>query len=333
MHRAQRSGAKTTFSSPCFIEVVIPSAKMVRSALQVFTRTRPTSEFAHDSIRVDDENSTLHIHLDRKQDSQGPGLHNLTENWSFRTSKVLHNSSQDAVYAACARDMVAAALDGYNGTLMVGRIFGSGKIYTVVTTANDRFSVGLRSDRRRQDVYDDWGYSQLQVSRRGSSCVGTALPIHCRSPGEPRHRPYLLPRSTQLDATALNAVILMCDATMLQIYNESFIDLLADDGSNSRELAVMENGRGNVEVKGLRKVETRNEEEGLNLLFEGNANRKVGKHLSNVNSSRSHTIFIIHIESRSRVKAQEKVSLGVQQVLVLLIRSLRAGRLLQTQPR
>lgn len=96
---------------------------MVRSALQVFTRTRPTSEFAHDSIRVDDDNATLHIHLDRKQDSQGPGLHNLTEDWSFRTSKVLHNSSQDAVYTACARDMVAAALDGYNGTLMVGRIF------------------------------------------------------------------------------------------------------------------------------------------------------------------------------------------------------------------
>lgn len=99
--------------------------------------------------------------------------------------------------------------------------------------------------------------------------------------------------------------------TIVQIYNESFNDLLGEDGSNSRELVVMENGRGNVEVKGLRKVETLNEEEGLNLLFEGNANRKVGKHLSNANSSRSHTIFTIHIESRSRVKAQEKVRFGL----------------------
>ena len=73
-------------------------------------------------------------------------------------------------------------------------------------------------------------------------------------------------------------------------------------------MAVMEDGKGGVSIKGLRRVEARNEEEALNLLFEGNTKRKTGEHFSNAKSSRSHTIFTIHLESRSRVKSQEKVN-------------------------
>ena len=41
-----------------------------------------------------------------------------------------------------------------------------------------------------------------------------------------------------------------------------------------------------------------NEEEALNLLFEGETNRAIAMHSLNKASSRSHCIFTLHIESR-----------------------------------
>jgi kinesin family member 6/9 len=49
------------------------------------------------------------------------------------------------------------------------------------------------------------------------------------------------------------------------------------------------------------------EEEALNQLFEGDMNRTVSEHLLNKASSRSHCVFTIHVESRSRVESADKV--------------------------
>ncbi len=49
------------------------------------------------------------------------------------------------------------------------------------------------------------------------------------------------------------------------------------------------------------------EEEALNQLFEGELNRTVSEHQLNKVSSRSHCVFTIHIESRSRVESADKV--------------------------
>lgn len=50
-----------------------------------------------------------------------------------------------------------------------------------------------------------------------------------------------------------------------------------------------------------------NEEDALNFLFEGDTNRTISEHRLNKSSSRSHCIFTIHVESRSRVESSEKV--------------------------
>lgn len=49
------------------------------------------------------------------------------------------------------------------------------------------------------------------------------------------------------------------------------------------------------------------EEEALAMLFEGETNRTISEHKLNKNSSRSHCIFTIHLETRSRVESSEKV--------------------------
>uniref|UniRef100_A0A4W4HSK4 Kinesin-like protein n=1 Tax=Electrophorus electricus TaxID=8005 RepID=A0A4W4HSK4_ELEEL len=90
----------------------------------------------------------------------------------------------------------------------------------------------------------------------------------------------------------------------LEIYNETLLDLLASiKGSQEPQggpLTVVEEPGGGVLVKGLSLHPVHSEEEALNLLFEGEMNRIIGEHALNKNSSRSHCIFTIHIESRSR---------------------------------
>ncbi len=72
-------------------------------------------------------------------------------------------------------------------------------------------------------------------------------------------------------------------------------------------ISIQEDAVGEVSVRGLTMPECRNEEEALNCLFEGEQQRAVTDNNLNVNSSRSHAIFTIHIESRSTIEQSEKV--------------------------
>jgi kinesin family protein 6/9 len=62
-----------------------------------------------------------------------------------------------------------------------------------------------------------------------------------------------------------------------------------------------------VVVKNARLVVCDSEEEALNCLFEGELARTVSAHQLNLRSSRSHTVFTLHLESRSRVESSDKV--------------------------
>lgn len=73
----------------------------------------------------------------------------------------------------------------------------------------------------------------------------------------------------------------------LEIYNEQMIDLLArsDDASKDNNMSVVEDKNG-TSVKGLHLHIANNEEEALNLLFEGETNRTISEHQLNKNSTR-----------------------------------------------
>lgn len=86
-------------------KVATEQIQMIRSPIQVFVRTRPVTDFAHEAIRIEPDGSTVNIHLNRLAGSS-IGLNNLQQDWSFKFAKVLHNESQEAMFDACARDMV-----------------------------------------------------------------------------------------------------------------------------------------------------------------------------------------------------------------------------------
>ena len=97
----------------------------------------------------------------------------------------------------------------------------------------------------------------------------------------------------------------------LEIYNEVMFDLLPADGKSfgvSRDdITFQEDSKGNVTVKGLSKHTVNNEEEAFNLLFEGESNRTISEHQLNKESTRSHCLFTIHLEMKSRIESTEKV--------------------------
>ncbi len=59
--------------------------------------------------------------------------------------------------------------------------------------------------------------------------------------------------------------------------------------------------------KGSSIIEVNSEEDALELMFQGETNRTICEHKLNKKSSRSHAIFTIIIESRSKVESSEKV--------------------------
>lgn len=73
------------------------------------------------------------------------------------------------------------------------------------------------------------------------------------------------------------------------------------------DITIQDDSKGGIHVKGLSTHICTNEEEALNHLFEGETNRTISEHQLNKTSSRSHCIFTIYVESKSRVESSEKV--------------------------
>jgi kinesin family protein 6/9 len=76
---------------------------------------------------------------------------------------------------------------------------------------------------------------------------------------------------------------------------------------NGSAINIQDDAKGQIHVKGLSQHICTNEEEALNFLFEGESNRTVGEHTLNKESSRSHCIYTIHVESKSKIESSEKV--------------------------
>jgi hypothetical protein len=86
-------------------------------------------------------------------------------------------------------------------------------------------------------------------------------------------------------------------ASYLEIYNEAIYDLLS--GESAAQLQERWEPRRGFYVQGLRRVECDRLEDALAIVSEGTRNRRVGSHELNKDSSRSHSIMTVHVESRA----------------------------------
>jgi len=99
------------------------------------------------------------------------------------------------------------------------------------------------------------------------------------------------------------------EASYLEIYNERIFDLL-DDISNENqkgEFQIVDDPALGTHVKGMTKEVVETEEECLNLLFQGEIGRTTATHRLNKRSNRSHCIFTLYIEQRSKLGGSENI--------------------------
>jgi kinesin family protein 6/9 len=87
------------------------------------------------------------------------------------------------------------------------------------------------------------------------------------------------------------------------------LDLLSPIPTHEQkgEISIQEDTKGNLIIKGLSRHLVSNEEEAFNLVFEGEANRTISEHQLNKESTRSHCIFTMYLEMKSRIESSEKV--------------------------
>ncbi|CAK4972899.1 unnamed protein product [Aphanomyces euteiches] len=112
----------------------------------------------------------------------------------------------------------------------------------------------------------------------------------------PRVLQYLFDRQDANDSSSSIEYTYMC--SFLEIYNEKVYDLL--DMSNSageNGLQLRENHSRGVFVEGLQESVVHNAQEAANLMAIGTQNRHVGETSMNRESSRSHSVFVLHIHS------------------------------------
>ncbi|XP_058686421.1 kinesin-like protein KIF9 isoform X2 [Poecile atricapillus] len=220
-----------------------------------FVRVKPTAHFAQDMIKLGSDNKSIDIYIQKSP--KGGVVNNSQTEWSFKLDGLLHNTSQEMVYETVAKNVVAKALQGYNGTIMCYGQTGAGKTYTMT---------GAASEYRNRGII-----------------------------------PRAIQQIFKSAAEFLN-ILVSVRISYLEIYNEALFDLLAPAlgrGCKDNQLAVMDGPQG-IYVKGLSIHPVSHEEEALHLLFEGETNRVIGEHSLNKNSSRSHCIFTMYIECRSR---------------------------------
>lgn len=98
-------------------------------------------------------------------------------------------------------------------------------------------------------------------------------------------------------------------ASYLEIYNERIFDLL-DDITNENQTSdyqIVEDKNGSTTVKGLTRVPVNSEEDALSLLFKGELGRTTATHLLNKRSNRSHCVFTLYVEQRSKLGGSEHI--------------------------
>ena len=168
------------------------------------------------------------------------------------------NATQQDVFQRIGSTAVQHALDGFNTTMFAYGQPGSGKTFTL-TGGPER--------------YEDRG---------------------------------IIPRSIHMlfnEVRNRNDIQWKISLSYLELYNEAGYDLLNPSHETTAledlpKVSMLEDNDGNFVMKNLSLHSVATEEEAMEFLFMGDTNRTVAETSMNRASSRSHCLFLLHIEQR-----------------------------------
>ncbi|KAF8395042.1 hypothetical protein HHK36_018981 [Tetracentron sinense] len=226
--------------------------------VQVLLRCRPLSE---DEMRVNTP-VVISCNEHRREVCAIQNIANKQIDRTFAFDKVFGPTSQQKdLYDQAVSPIVHEVLEGYNCTIFAYGQTGTGKTYTME---------GGGKKAKNGEFPNDAG---------------------------------VIPRAVRqiFDILEAHAEYSM-KVTFLELYNEEITDLLAPeecskfiDDKSKKPIALMEDGKGGVFVRGLEEEIVCTANEIYKILEKGSAKRRTAETLLNKQSSRSHSIFSITI--------------------------------------
>ncbi|CAK6956990.1 kinesin-like protein KIF15-B [Scomber scombrus] len=182
-------------------------------------------------------------------------------------------TSQDSVFSSVAKNIVESCMNGYNGTIFAYGQTGSGKTFTMLGPSElDNFTDELRGVIPRSFEYLF----------------------------------FLINRETERSSQSKS---FLCKCSFIEIYNEQIYDLL---DTASASLFVRENIKKGVFVEGAVEKFVNSAAEAYQVLSMGWRNRRVASTSMNRESSRSHAVFTMTLESKETIN--EVVNIRMSQL-------------------
>uniref|UniRef100_A0A8C5BV15 Kinesin family member 21A n=1 Tax=Gadus morhua TaxID=8049 RepID=A0A8C5BV15_GADMO len=174
------------------------------------------------------------------------------------------DSQQDAIYEACTEKLIEGCFEGYNATIFAYGQTGSGKTYTMGTG----FDVNI-------------GEEELGIIPRA---------VHHLYRGVAQRRQAAQDQGRPVPEFKINA-------QFLELYNEDVLDLFDSvrDAKQKPHIKIHEDAAGGIYTVGVTTRTVATEEEMMQCLKLGALSRTTASTQMNVQSSRSHAIFTIHL--------------------------------------
>jgi hypothetical protein len=167
------------------------------------------------------------------------------------------DSNQTEVYDDCGFGLVESVLEGYNGTMFAYGQSGCGKTHTMMGP-NTALQVG--GDESLRGIIP-------KAIRHIFGCID----------GSEKGKKFLV------------------RCSYLEIYNEQILDLLSKN--HTQNLAIKEDANKGIYIKDLTTVIVKSVADTEKAMLAGLNNRKTGETALNKDSSRSHSLFTIYIET------------------------------------
>ncbi|CAN4100917.1 unnamed protein product [Withania somnifera] len=238
--------------------------------VQVIVRCRPLSE---DEMKLNTP-AVISCNERRREISAMQNIANKQIDKTFVFDKVFGpTSKQKDLYDSAICPIVFEVLEGYNCTVFAYGQTGTGKTYT------------MEGGGRKKN-------------------------------GEFPSDAGVIPRAIKqiFDTLEAQSAEYSVKVTFLELYNEEISDLLAPeectkftDDKSKKPLALMEDGKGGVFVRGLEEELVSSANEIYYILEKGSAKRRTAETLLNKQSSRSHSIFSITIHIKEYTPEGEEM--------------------------
>ncbi|CAB1097144.1 unnamed protein product [Ectocarpus sp. CCAP 1310/34] len=199
--------------------------------------------------------------------------------------------NQEEMFQSCGlMPLLSAAINGYAGTVFAYGATGAGKTYTM--SGREQVLGPSRGPGGRVRPGNNRGKAPPPAA------PGRAAPAAGVSDGTeglvPRSMRFLFQQVSALPP----AVTMRIRASFYEIYNEVVYDLLTK--GDRRPLQVRYDVRRGFFVQGLFEVEIRGLHDIMAVVDEGNGNRRVSSHLLNKDSSRSHSLLTVYLDSERK---------------------------------